>query len=225
MKHVVAVIGPPAVGKTTLTMRLGENPGCSVFRLREHVPEVILAATAANSDRVDWVDDVTVARAMRAYAERAASDESVQTVLLDNFPGSGPQVRLLLGILSRLAPECGVTAAELVADERVRQARVRNRRVCHTCEHDPVHDPRLPAQRASDDPWRCARCGGTLHPRRGDAPRLLAARTARFRHEAPGLRQALTDAGISILRLDASREITDLSAELSQLISARRLPS
>jgi radical SAM protein with 4Fe4S-binding SPASM domain len=142
--------------------------------LREHVPEVILAATAANSDRVDWVDDVTVARAMRAYAERAASDESVQTVLLDNFPGSGPQVRLLLGILSRLAPECGVTAAELVADERVRQARVRNRRVCHTCEHDPVHDPRLPAQRASDDPWRCARCGGTLHPRRGDAPRNAA---------------------------------------------------
>src|SRR5271170_5981881 len=133
MEHVMAVIGPPAVGKTTLTMRLGEKPGCSVFRLREHVPKVMLAAAAANSDRVDWVDDVTVARALRAYAERIIGDESVHTVLLDNFPGSGTQVGLLLGILARLAPECAVTAAELVADDRVRLARVRARRVCHTC--------------------------------------------------------------------------------------------
>jgi adenylate kinase len=225
MEHIIAVIGPPAVGKTTLTMRLGENHGCSVFRLREHVPKVMLAAAAANSDRVDWVDDVTVARALRAYAERVSGDESVHTVLLDNFPGSGTQVGLLLGILARLAPECAVTAAELVADDRVRLARVRARRVCHTCERDPVHDPRLPAQAVLGDPRRCARCGGTLHPRRGDAPRLFTARTARFTQEATGLRQALAEAGIDVLRLDASREITDLTAELSQLISTRSLPT
>jgi adenylate kinase len=225
MEQVVAVIGPPAVGKTTLTVRLGEIPGCSVFRLREHVPEIILAATAANSDRVDWVDDLNVARALQAYTEQVAGDESVRTVLLDNFPGSGVQVGLLLGTLARLAPESSVTVVELAADERVRQSRVRARRVCHTCEHDPVRDPRLPAQAASGDPWRCARCGGTLHPRRGDAPRLLEARTARFRKEAPGLRRALAEAGIDVLRLDASREITDLAAELSLLISTGSLPS
>jgi adenylate kinase len=176
MEHiiaVIAVIGPPAVGKTTLTMRLGENHGCSVFRLREHVPKVMLAAAAANSDRVDWVDDVTVARALLAYAERVSGDESVHTVLLDNFPGSGTQVGLLLGILARLAPECAVTAAELVADDRVRLARVRARRVCHTCERDPVHDPRLPAQAVLGDPRRCARCGGTLHPA-GATPRACS---------------------------------------------------
>lgn len=225
MEHVIAVIGPPAVGKTTLTMRLGGNSGCSIFRLREHVPEAILAATAANSDRVDWVDDLNVARALQAYAEQAMGDESVHTALLDNFPGSGAQVRLLLGILARLAPGCAVSVVELAAAERVRQARVRARRVCHTCEHDPVHDPRLPAQAASDDPWRCARCSGTLHPRRGDAPRLFTARTVRFQLEAPGLRQALAEAGIEVLRLDASREISDLAAELSLLISTRSLPS
>jgi adenylate kinase family enzyme len=225
MEHIIAVVGPPAVGKTTLTMRLGENPGCSVFRLREHVPEVMLAAAAANSDRTDWIDDVTVARALRAYTVQVIGDESVHTVLLDNFPGSGTQVGLLLGILARLAPGCAVTAAELIADERVRLARVRARRVCHTCEHDPVHDPRLPAQAAPGDPWRCARCGGTLHPRRGDAPRLFTARTARFAQEAIGLRQALAEAGIDVLRLDASREITDLTAELSHLISTRSLPT
>jgi adenylate kinase family enzyme len=220
MEQVIAVIGPPAVGKTTLTTRLGEEPGCAVFRLREHVPPEILAATAANPDRVDWVDDVTVALALRAYIEKDVAARAARAVLLDNFPGSGFQVRLLLGILRRHAPRCAVAAVELVLDERARQARVRGRRVCHTCERDPAHDPRLPAVPACGDPWRCGRCGGTLHPRRGDAPRLLSARTARFRQEALGLRQALTEAGVGVLHVDASRTVADLAAELSALITA-----
>jgi adenylate kinase len=225
MDQVIAFLGPPAVGKTTLTIRLGENAGCTVFRLREHVPQEMLAAAAANSDRVDWIDDVTVARALRAYIEEAIADKPVHSALLDNFPGSGIQVRLLLGLLHRLQPGCAVTAVELVLDERVRQERVRARRVCHTCERDPVHDPRLPAVASAGDPWRCARCGGILHPRRGDAPRLVAGRTSRFEHEAPGLRQALADAGAEIMRIDASRVVADLTAELSPLITTRSLNS
>jgi adenylate kinase len=225
MERMLAVIGPPGVGKTTLTMRLGTIPGCTVFRLREHVPPEILAATAANPDRVDWVDDLTVALALRGYAELINSETQTHTVLLDNFPGSGTQVELLLGILRQRAPRCLVMAAELVLDERTRQARVRGRRVCHTCERDPAHDPRLPAVASSGDPWKCGRCGGTLHPRRGDAPRLVAARTARFWQEAPDLRQAFAQADIDLRRVDASREIADLAAELSTLIAARSLPS
>jgi adenylate kinase len=69
---MIAVVGPPAVGKTTLTTQLGTIPGRTIFRLREHVPPEILAATAANPDRVDWVDDLTVALALRGYAGRKA---------------------------------------------------------------------------------------------------------------------------------------------------------
>jgi adenylate kinase len=224
MKQVIAVIGPPAVGKTTLTTRLGEEPGCVVFRLREHVAPEILAAAAANPDRVDWIDDVNVARAVRTYIELINAAEGVHTMLLDNFPGSGSQVRLLVGILGRLSPRWAVRAVELVLDERVRQGRVRSRRVCHSCENDPAHDPRLPAVASNTDPRKCSRCGGTLHPRRGDAPRLLRARTARFWHEAPSLRRAFADAGIEVLRIDARQEIADLAAELSTLITTGSLP-
>jgi adenylate kinase len=219
--RVIAVIGPPAVGKTTLTTRLGEAPGCAIFRLREHVPQTALAAASANPDRVDWIDDLIVTRVLRTYVGRAAAGKSVCTVLFDNFPGSALQVELLLGVLSRLAPACGLTAVELRADERTRQQRVENRRVCHTCEHDPVHDPRLPATPCSSDPWRCARCGGLLHPRRGDAPRLFSARTARFEAEAPAVRQALADAGISIVTTDAVRPADVICEELSPLITSR----
>jgi adenylate kinase family enzyme len=225
MERVIAVIGPPAVGKTTLTTRLGEEPGCAVFRLREHVPREILAAAAANPDRVDWVDDLNVARAVRAYIERMNAG-AVRTVLLDNFPGSGAQVRLLLGILlARLSPRCAVKAVELVLDEHARQERVRSRRVCHACEDDPAHDPRRPAVASDGDPRKCGQCGGTLHPRRGDAPRLLRARTSRFRDEAPGLRKAFADAGVEVLPVDASREVAELVAELSAQITSWSLPS
>ena len=184
-----------------------------------------LAAASVNPDRVDWIDDLTVARVLNAYVEKIETDNSARIVLLDNFPGSALQVGLLLSVLGRVAPGCRLAAVELQVAERVRQQRAAGRRVCHACEHDPVHDPRLPATASSSDPWRCARCGGILHPRRGDAPRLFNARTARFETEAPAMRQAFADAGISIAAVDASRPVDVTAGELSLLIASRSLPS
>ena len=145
LERVMAIIGPPAVGKTTLTMRLAESPGCAIFRLREHVPDRILAATAVSAGRIGWIDDLTVTRALRGYIEGITFEGRVRTVLLDNFPGTGTQVRLLFGILHRLVPDCIVQAVELLASHNVREARMLGRRVCHQCEQDPIHDPRIPA--------------------------------------------------------------------------------
>lgn len=220
LERMLAVIGPPAAGKTTLTLRLGERPGCAVFRLREHVPHTILAAAAANTDRVDWVDDLTVARVLRGYVERMTLDTAVHTVLLDNFPGSATQVRLLFGILHRLAPHATVHAVELVTDPDVRARRIRARRVCHQCEQDPIRDPRIPAVASQDDPQRCARCDGVLHPRRGDAPRLVAARTQHYEAEIAGVRAAFAEADVQVLELDADRAPEALAGELSVLMAA-----
>src|SRR5581483_6118193 len=141
LQRMIAVIGPPAAGKTSLTIQLAQAPGCQIFRLREHMPDAILAATATSADRLGWIDDLTVARALRAYIEKTVFDDSAHTVLLDNFPGSAIQVRLLLGILRRIAPACAVHAVDLIADAAVLDRRVRARRVCHQCERDPIHDP------------------------------------------------------------------------------------
>jgi adenylate kinase family enzyme len=222
LENLVAVIGPPAVGKTTLTMQLADLPEVQVFRLREHVPEVILAATATSAERLGWIDDVTIARALRTYFERIVSDASVHSVLLDNFPGSGSQVRLLLGVLRRLAPGCGVQTVELAAAWQVRERRVLGRRVCHQCEQDPIHDPRIPAAGSPSAPQHCARCGGILHPRRGDAPRLFALRTQRYEDQAVAIRAAYAEAGIEVVRLDSGRPLGELAENLAALLASER---
>ena len=147
LERALAVIGPPAAGKTTVTMQLGRVPGCRVFRLREHVPDTMLAATATSAERLGWLDDLTVTRALRGYLETVIRAGQVHTVLLDNFPGSDTQARLLASLLRKLAPRCVVHVVELVIHPSVIDQRVRERRVCHQCERDPIHDPACPHDR------------------------------------------------------------------------------
>jgi adenylate kinase len=224
LERALAIIGPPAAGKTTLTVWLGKTPGCYVVRLREHVPETMLAATATSAERLGWLDDLTVTRALRGYLETVIRTGTAHTVLLDNFPGSDTQARLLASLLGKLAPRCTLHVAELVATPAVLERRVRDRRVCHQCEHDPIHDPRLPAEPSPADPRRCARCNSILHPRRGDAPRLLAARRERYSRAVIGIRAAFTQVGIDVLRVDNDRPAERTASELSLLLATRNTP-
>jgi adenylate kinase len=224
LERALAIIGPPAAGKTTLTVWLGKTPGYNVFRLREHVPEIMLAATATSAERLGWLDDLTVTRALRGYLETVIQISTVHTVLLDNFPGSDTQVRLLASLLGKLAPRSTLYVAELVATPVVLERRVRGRRVCHQCERDPIHDPRLPAEPSPTDSRRCARCNSILHPRRGDAPRLWTARMQRYTTAVIGIRAAFADAGIDVLQVDSDRSPERIASELSLLLATRSTP-
>ena len=212
MVNVVAVIGPPAVGKTTLVMQIGRFPGTRVFRLREHVPENSLAATVTNSKGSGWIDDITVITSVRGYLENLICEGKVRTLLLDNFPGSGTQVGLFLSALRQLAPGCIVQVIELVADLDVLRRRAGSRRVCHHCEHDPLCDPRLPAMAGAVDPERCARCGHWLHTRRGDIPAVYETRHQRYYQMVGGIRRSLSNAGITVTQLDGSQTL-DVTAQ------------
>lgn len=225
LERAITVIGPPAAGKTTLTMQLGGVPGQDVFRLREHVPGAILAATATSAERLGWIDDLTVAVALRRYLESTVDDSSTNAVLFDNFPGSARQVGILLSTVQKLAPQCAVHPVELLAAETFLKRWIRERRVCHRCEHDPIRDPRLPATPSPADPRRCARCNNILHPRRGDAPRLLAARMQRYRQAAEGIREAFVSAGIPVLQLESNGPPQQVAHELIALLNNARSTS
>ncbi|WP_026343615.1 AAA family ATPase [Nocardia sp. BMG111209] len=218
---VVPIFGPPAAGKTTLTLRLGSEPGRRVFRLREHVSKEVLAVTAASSERLGWIDEFTVMEAVRLYFADAASNSGIHTVLLDNFPGSASQVDQLLAAVRAVAPNCHVEAIELLTDAKTLKQRSRNRKVCHRCERDPISDPRLPAIPSDADPWQCAHCRGLLHPRRGDSPRLFKARMQRYHQAAAGIRAGFTDSGIAVTHLDTTNTIDGAANLLAPLLISR----
>ena len=220
----VSVFGPPAAGKTTLTVALGAHPGGAVFRLREHVPQTILAATATSAERLGWIDDFTVVTALRGYLDATVRAGEAHTLFFDNFPGNGTQVRLFLLALRQHAPECVVRAVELAADTTTLYRRATRRRVCHSCERDPIRDPRLPAEARADDAHACARCGGVLHPRRGDAPRLLRARLNRYRQTADGIRGAFQEAGVPAFQLNAASGASQIFEDITALLTSRSTP-
>lgn len=205
LSHVVPVLGPPAVGKTTLTLALAANPHRRVFRLREHVPFDLLAATTASADQLGWIADDVVESTVGTYIERLASGGQIHTVLLDNFPGTALQTRMLIEVLAAHAPQCAIAPIELVLDERTRRSRATQRRVCHRCERDPIADPRIPASATASNPWKCGRCGSLLHPRRGDAPSLFAARSRRHEGAADAIHEAFAAAGHPVTTLTADR--------------------
>lgn len=216
--NVVAVIGPPAVGKTTLAMQIGRLPGTRVFRLREHVPENSLAATVTNAEGLGWIDDITVITSVRGYLENFICKGEAHTLLLDSFPGRGTQVGRFLSVLRQLAPGCVVRVIELVADPDVLRRRAVSRRVCHHCERDPLCDPRLPAMASAVDPGRCARCEHLLHTRRGDIPVVYETRNQRYYQTVGGIRCALSNAGITVTRLDGSQSLDVTTQELTSLL-------
>lgn len=220
---VVPIFGPPAAGKTTLTMQLGAAPGRQVFRLREHVDRAVLEATATSPEQLGWIDESTVSDALRAYFQTVSDDPAVHTVLLDNFPGSPEQVEQLLATVWTLTP-CPIEAIEIVTDLKTLKQRARNRKVCHRCERDPINDPRLPAVPREDDPWQCARCDGLLHPRRGDSPRLFKARMQRYHQAAAAIRTGFAAADVTVTQLDTTNTIEGAANLLAPLLISRSAP-
>ncbi|RJO69786.1 hypothetical protein D5S18_28200 [Nocardia panacis] len=218
---VVPLFGPPAAGKTTLTMVLGAESGRRVFRLREHVPQEVLLATATDSRHLGWIDEQTVELALRDYCRGVSDDPNAHTVLLDNFPGAANQVGQLLSVVAQVEPRCHVEAIELLTDAKTLKQRAQHRKVCHRCERDPISDPRLPVIPRADDPWACSRCDGLLHPRRGDSPRLLRARLQRYQNAASGIRTGFTEAGITVTQLDTTSTIDGSANLLAPLLISR----
>jgi adenylate kinase family enzyme len=200
LTRAISLIGPPAAGKSALALRLADNTGYAAFRLREHVPQALLAAAAADATaaRIGWVDDFTAMTSIHGFVERVTRDRETHTVVLDSFPGTETQVRLYLFLMRQLAPGCLLAAAELTAPEFVLRQRAGARRVCGYCERDPLCDPRLPAVPSESDPRRCARCDHLLGTRHGDDPSVYRVRMRRYRELSDGIRRAFEHAGIPV---------------------------
>lgn len=209
---LLSILGPPAVGKSTLTAHLATDQGAAVFRLREfastfrgHHPhaEQLLATT----DPLGWFADTAVDIMLRAaFIGGLFPIVAAQLVVLESLPGTPFQVNAI----ARLAADLGVAYAllELTATDEHLCRRADVRRVCGSCEPGP--EPRRPAQPDQADPACCAACGTPLRRRSADHPAARAARTGRYQDRISSIRLAADHHGLRWLTVDANGTAADV---------------
>lgn len=229
MTTFIAVLGPPASGKSALTNALRTTPDVLVFRLRDHCfnqsrRDPILAAQLRNSpDPLGWLDDATVADVLvKAFQEQRFPSRTARAVLLENFPGNARQVELLVGVLAAGHCVCECLAAiELIVPEAALHQRVTSRRVCLSCEpdHGDLHRPAVPS---ATSPEHCATCGTRLATRPGDSPGIFVQRLDRFREHIPSIRSALTAHGVRVERLDGNQPLDRCAAKAADVVYRSR---
>lgn len=189
MPGFVALTGPPAVGKTTLSAQLAAVHGAQVFRLREFAQDFrhrsdVDPALFATEDPLGWFSDQTV----RVLLDAALlGRESTGVTVLENLPGTVNQLRTISEIGRRLG--LPIMVIELTAPDAVVIGRSLTRRVCPACEPDLDADPHRPARAAAADSENCATCGNRLRRRRCDETALYELKLHRFRSRIPGIRR------------------------------------
>ncbi|MGH3687648.1 MAG: hypothetical protein ACRDRU_13095 [Pseudonocardiaceae bacterium] len=206
VERFVAVLGPPAVGKSTVSRALAGCLDAQIFRLREFAHECHSHGTAderlfETHDSLGWLPEETVFLLLQT-AFMHGQFPARGLVVLENFPGSLTQLLVLKSIADQL--QAPLMLIELTADDIVVAGRARSRRVCPACEPDPRGDSHRPAHPAIHDPDRCDLCGGGLLPRRGDEPQRFAPRLARFRRRIPAIRRAATVLQLAYHAADAT---------------------
>ena len=225
MPGFVALTGPPAVGKTTLSAQLAAHHGVRVFRLREFAQDLRHRADAdpalfATGDPLGWFPDQTV----RVLLEAALLGQVPSDVtVLENLPGTVTQLRAISEIGDRLG--LPVMVIELTAPDVIVIGRSLARRVCLACEPDPVADPHQPARAAAADSETCAECGGRLRRRHSDEPPSYQLKLRRFRSRIPGIRREAAALDLPYRAVNASDAPADvLHRAVGALNDAKILP-
>lgn len=211
----VAVLGPPASGKSTVTGMLTDRLGAPVFRLREFADRCRDLPAAGElfttTDHLGWYQDGTVSMLLRAaFVDGGFDVEAGGVVLLENLPGNARQLRHLGSVASTL--QASLILVELTAPNGLLHARALQRRVCPTCEPDPRGDPHRPALSRADHPGQCARCDGMLVARRSDAPPWFTGRLARFRASIGDIRRAAAALGMPYRTVDTAAPASSVAS-------------
>ncbi|KAA9381410.1 AAA family ATPase [Microbispora cellulosiformans] len=198
---LTCVLGPPGAGKTTFTTRAAASLGGSVFRIRhafQNHQHVLTDDLRKTSDELGWLDDRAVEQVLRVTFEQGQFATGPYPVLLDNFPGTVDQLRLLHRLTTRHSIPLRVL--ELTTDDARLADRVWRRRVCPGCEPDR----HAPADvRAGAEPT-CGRCGGPVIVRESDRPEVNRLRLRRYQSNCRQIGSAARAWGLPYRQVDAT---------------------
>jgi adenylate kinase family enzyme len=194
MHTSLSILGPPAVGKSTIAREIATELGLDHFSVREHFAREIAASTAIGRiaqryrDANRWLPDGIVASAVRGVVGYPGA-------VFDGFPGNHRQARLLDELLDAAAGTL-LFVVYLEAPPEVTATRAAARRVCVTCDGG-VHQARV----VPNAPGSCAICGTRVTRRPDDVPSLHRRRLRTYCEHAGALLEYLAP---RVFRIDAT---------------------
>lgn len=208
---LLCVIGPPAVGKSTVADGLADELPGSVFNLhrflrRCRVQGRLDGAPGRASEWSGGADDLVGTEVLLRHAFAYGRFPALGCcVLLDGLPRTADELGLVLGV-ARLA-DTPVGMVELTAPEEIVMTRAFNRRVCAACAPDSDGEPSVPARSVTGLLVRCGACGGPLSVRLGDSPAALLRSVDLYRRHRALLAEAATAARVPLIAVDATPDV------------------
>ncbi len=221
----VAVVGPPASGKSTLATALAAVFAAPIIRPRDAIRALLeqeprLHELYAPINELGWISDGALGVAVRAAVWRVPGDQ--QIVILENLPGDANQLADLYLWAQRV---CGrMLMVHLDTTDELLLARGVARRVCQACERDQPGEPHEPATANGLDPNRCNNCGAPLTTRRDDDYAILQSRTHRHRHYFRSIRATAEALDLPFVSVDAGLPVFDVQSRAVAAVAVLSLP-
>lgn len=200
----VILFGPPGAGKGTQASAISEKLGVphvstgDIFR--HHLRNGTELGQLAKSymDRGALVPDEVV---VNIVASRLADDDAQGGVLLDGFPRTVNQARLLVEWLGEHGREVG-RIINLVVDDTVVIGRLAGRRSCPGCGasfHTQFNPPHPDGS--------CTACGTAVIQRDDDREDTVRKRVATYHEQTAPVIAWARDRGLPVVDVDADRAI------------------
>lgn len=203
----IVLVGPPGAGKGTQAQFIASHlsiPKIStgdIFRTNVNQGTELGREARAYMDRGDLVpDSVTIAMVRDRLAEGDAADG----FLLDGFPRTLHQAKVLDEILDEMGGRLDVVV-ELVVDDDEVVRRLSGRRTCRVCGrvwHLDFDPPKLDGV--------CDQCGGELFQRDDDREETIRHRLEVYAEQTAPLIDFYADQG-NLVGLDATGPVEDVT--------------
>ena len=173
----IILLGPPGAGKGTQSVRIVERLGIPQLSTGDMLRAAIQSYTPLGQRAKGFIDKgqlVPDDLVLELLGERLQQPDTERGFLLDGFPRTVPQAKVLDGMLSGYGKKLDrVLVLDAPEEELVR--RISGRRTCESCQatyHVDSNPPRTPGV--------CDRCGGVLIQRSDDSEVIIRNRLREF---------------------------------------------